>query len=257
MKKIIHLSDLHIGHEDCTSKFHSIVDNIILRMQPAEDYVVIVTGDIVENANHSGFTDDAVAAFGRLEDNGFQMLVIPGNHDYGTGILGNDKFVDIFKERFFGTTAIEYPKLDIIDGVAFIGLDSTAEELHWFDRILSQGELGREQLNRLGRLLDDKSIAHLQKVVYLHHHPFDFKPGMRLKDSDDLKPIIENRIEMILFGHYHADPSSPGKTYHGKWGIRRCYNAGSSTHKNDSVGFHRVIDLEFDDPAMDYDGGFI
>lgn len=101
MKKIIHLSDLHIGHEDCTSKFHSIVDNIILRMQPAEDYVVIVTGDIVENANHSGFTDDAVAAFGRLEDNGFQMLVIPGNHDYGTGILGNDKFIDIFKERFF------------------------------------------------------------------------------------------------------------------------------------------------------------
>lgn len=257
MKKIIHLSDLHIGHEDCTTKFNSIVDNIIRRMQPAEDHVVIVTGDIVENANRRDFTDDAVAAFRKLEDNGFKVLVVPGNHDYGTGVLGNDKFVEIFKERFYGTTAIDYPRLDIIDDVAFIGLDSTAAELHWFDRMLSQGELGGEQLERLKKLLDDKAIVNLQKVVYLHHHPFDFKPGMRLKDSDGLKPLIENRIDMILFGHYHADPSSPGKSYHGKWGIRRCYNAGSSTHKNGSVGFHRVIDLEFDDPAMDYDGCYI
>lgn len=257
MKKIIHLSDLHIGHEDCTSKFNAIADNIILRMQPAEDYVIIVTGDIVENANHSDFTDDAVAAFRRLEDNGFQMLVIPGNHDYGTGVLGSFRYYSIFKERYYGTIEIEYPKLDIIDGIAFIGLDSTEAELHWFDRILSQGELGRRQIEKLSQILDDEAIAPFQKVVYLHHHPFDFKPGMHLKDSDDLKPVIENRIDMILFGHYHADSSSPGKTYHGKWGIRRCYNAGSSTHKNDSVGFHRVIDLEFDDPAMDYDGCFI
>jgi len=257
VKKIIHLSDLHIGHEDCTSLFNTIADNIILRMEPADEYIIIVTGDIVDNANRTEFTDDAVAVFRRLEDNGFKMLVVPGNHDYGTGVFGNDKFVDIFKERFYGTTVIEYPKLDIIDGVAFIGLDSTAAELHWFDRILSQGELGREQLDRLGLLLEDEAIAHLQKVVYLHHHPFDFKPGMQLKDSDDLKQLIENRIDMILFGHYHADLSSPGKTYHGSWGIRRCYNAGSSTHKNESAGFHRVIYPAFDDPAMDYDGCFI
>ncbi len=135
--------------------------------------------------------------------------------------------------------------------MCLIGLDSTAAELHWFDRILSQGELGVDQLSRLSLLMDDPSISALLKVVYLHHHPFDFKPGMRLKDSDDLKPIIENRIDMVLFGPYHADPSSPGKAYHGNRGIRRCYNAGSSTHKNNSVGFHRVIDLEFDDPSMD------
>jgi 3',5'-cyclic AMP phosphodiesterase CpdA len=226
-------------------------------MQPAENYVIVITGDIVDNANHPEFAVDALTAFSRLADHGFKILAIPGNHDYGTGIFGNEKFVTIFKEKFYKNTEITYPKLDLIDDMAFIGLDSTAEELHWLDRILSQGELGKEQLGRLNSILEDPEMAPLQKVVYLHHHPFDFKPGMRLKDNDELKDVIENRVDILLFGHYHADPSSAGKVYNGKWGIRRCYNAGSSTHKNDSIGFHRVIDPDFDDPSMDFDGAFI
>jgi len=80
---------------------------------------------------------------------------------------------------------------------------------------------------------------------------------MQLKDGDRLKSIIENRVDMLLFGHYHKDSSSAGKIYHGKWGIPRCYNAGSSTHKNGNTGFQRVIDLSNPDPRMDYDGNFI
>jgi predicted phosphodiesterase len=96
-----------------------------------------------------------------------------------------------------------------------------------------------------------------KKVVYLHHHPFDFKLGMQLKDSSDLKVIIENKVDMILFGHYHVNPVSTGKIYNGVWGIPRCYNAGSSTHKNGNTGYQRVIDLSNADPRMDYDGNFI
>jgi len=46
----------------------------------------------------------------------------------------------------------------------------------------------------------------------MHHHPFDYKPGMQLKDSDELKTVIENRIDVLLFGHYHKDPASAGKS---------------------------------------------
>ena len=72
-----------------------------------------------------------------LKKNGFTVLVIPGNHDYGTGSLGDKKFVEPFKEKFYNSRGITYPKLDIIDEIAFMGLDSTAGELHWHDRILS------------------------------------------------------------------------------------------------------------------------
>jgi predicted MPP superfamily phosphohydrolase len=257
MKKIIHLSDLHVGHEECGDKFRALIDNITFLKQPANNYIIVISGDIVDNANHTEYVQESVDAIEQLKERGYMVLAIPGNHDYGTGVLGNRKFVGLFKKKYYKSREISYPKLDITDEIAFIGLDSTAEELHWLDRIFSEGELGSEQLKRLMKMLNEPEVASRKKVVYLHHHPFDFKPGMQLKDSNDLKDIIENKIDMLLFGHYHADPVSAGKIYNGAWGIRRCYNAGSSTHKNGNVGFQRVIDLSHDDPRMDYDGNFI
>jgi hypothetical protein len=193
----------------------------------------------------------------QFEERGYKLLIVPGNHDYGTGIEGDAKYIPLFKERFFGSKDISYPKLDIIDEIAFIGLDSMAEELHWFDRFFSEGELGKKQLERLKKILKMPEVASRKKVVYLHHHPFDFKLGMELKDRDDLKKVIENKVDMILFGHYHHDEASAGKIFNGVWGIRRCYNAGSSTHKNGNPGTQRIIDLSYYDPRMDYDGNFI
>jgi 3',5'-cyclic AMP phosphodiesterase CpdA len=257
MKKIIHLSDIHIGYDDCGEKFRTIIDNITLLKQPAANYIIIITGDLVENANHPELTDEAVDAVRQLEKNGYKVLVMPGNHDYGTGVRGDDKFVGIFKEKFFGDPGIKYPKLDIVEDIAFIGLDSTAEELHWYDSIFSEGELGKGQLKRLKKLLNQPEIAVLKKVVYLHHHPFDFKFGMQLKDRVGLKKTIENKVDVLLFGHFHNNSASAGKIFHGMWGINRCYNAGSSTHKDGNIGCHRVIDLSNPDPGTDYDGQFI
>ncbi len=257
MKRIIHLSDLHVGYAACSANFRAIINNITFLKQPAKNYIVLITGDIVDNANHSEYIDEAVDAIEQFEERGYKVLVVPGNHDYGTGVRGDKKFVDLFKERYFKSREISYPKLDIIDKIAFIGLDSTAEELHWHDRFFSEGELGKEQLKRLKKMLKKPEVDSRKKVVYLHHHPFDFKLGMQLKDNNDLRKIIEKKIDMLLFGHYHADPVSAGKIFHGAWGIVRCYNAGSSTHKNGDIGFQRIIDLSKANPRIDYDGNFI
>ncbi len=257
MKRIIHLSDLHVGHKECGTRFRTLINNITSLKQPSYNYIILITGDIVDNANHAEQADEALDGIRKLEESGYNVLVVPGNHDYGTGILGDEKFVGSFKKRYYGSRKISYPKLDIIDEIVFIGLDSTVEELHRIDRFLSEGELGEAQLRRLKRILNKPEVAGRRKVVYMHHHPFDFKIGMQLKDSEGLRSIIENRIDMLLFGHYHRDLSSAGKIYHGIWGIPRCYNAGSSTHKNGNTGFQRVIDLSNADPRMDYDGNFI
>ncbi|HBC77468.1 MAG TPA: hypothetical protein DCZ51_02495, partial [Bacteroidales bacterium] len=60
MEKIIHLSDLHVGHEDCGSKFRALIDNISFLKQPANNYIVVITGDIVENANHPEYIEEAL-----------------------------------------------------------------------------------------------------------------------------------------------------------------------------------------------------
>jgi 3',5'-cyclic AMP phosphodiesterase CpdA len=256
MKKIIHLSDIHIGHDDCGAKFQIIVNHIVDKMQPASDYIILITGDIVENAKHTEYIDESLGAIAQLEIHGYKVLVVPGNHDYGNGALGNRKYVSRFKKRYYENPKITYPKLDIIDEMAFLGLDSTAEELHWFDRFLSEGELGSRQMNRLMKMLSEPEVASRKKIVYLHHHPFDFKFAMQLKDNDKLQKAIENRLDLLLFGHYHNNSGSAGKIYNGTWGIPRCYNAGSSTHKNGNIGVHRIIDLS-QDPSMDYDAKFI
>lgn len=257
MKKIIHLSDLHVGHKECGDRFRLIIDGICKTCQPSPDYVVVITGDIADNAFHPEQHEEAFAGILKLEESGYRVLVVPGNHDYGTGIMGNRKFVRLFKEKFFRDRNISYPKVDLIDEFAFMGLDSTARELNWHDRFFSEGELGKAQLSRLERLLMKPEISSRRKIIYLHHHPFDFKLGMQLKDSEDLKAVIENRVAMLLFGHYHRDEESAVKIYHGTWGIPRCYNAGSSTKKNGETGFQWIINMEEEDPSADFNAKFI
>lgn len=256
MKKIIHLSDLHIGHEDCGKNFLKIINKISRTKKPAKNFLIVITGDLVDNANYTDFTDEAVKRIDCLKKRGYRVLMIPGNHDYGNGAAGKKEFVQIFKERFYGKQDISYPKVDIIGKTAFIGLDSTAEELHWYDRFFSEGELGKDQLERLRSILEEEKIKKRKKVIYLHHHPFDYKALMQLKDGKELKEVISGKVDAILFGHYHRDEDSAGKDYNGSWDIPRCYNAGSSTHKNGNAGTQRIIDLSAD-PGKDMDGKFI
>lgn len=247
MKKIIHLSDLHIGYQNCALQFNTLVDSIIFTKTPASDYVVVVTGDLVDDANVQSSYSQAKHYLDKLKQAGFTVLVVPGNHDYGTGMWASKEYVSVFKETFFNDVTVSYPKLDIIEDIAFIGLDSMAEELDWPDNLFAEGELGQSQLQRLKDLLNQPHVKEcVKKVVYLHHHPFDPQPFHQLKDSENLKQIIEGRIDALLFGHNHA-----GKVWNGIWHIPRCYDAGTATGKENGCICWRVIDLARD-PRLDY-----
>jgi len=253
MKKIIHFSDVHLGYEDLGRRFLCIMENVIFDKQPASDYVIVITGDLVDKAFDAANFEEMRLYVEKLRNAGFEVLVVPGNHDYGTGAFGSKPYVEHFKNVYFGEVGVRYPKLDIIDRVAFIGLDSMAEELDWYDRLFAQGELGKPQLERLDKLLGRQDVTNcVKRVVYLHHHPFDPEFLHQLKDWAELGKILQKRgnVDALLYGHNHE-----GKSRHGKWGIPRCYDAGSSTRKNGDVGFHRVIDLSRD-PRWDYDGNF-
>lgn len=253
MKKIIHLSDLHTGYGDLLTRFGDIVTRMIFHKTPAKNYIVVITGDLVDDATRDGSYEEVSAHIDRLKNAGFKVLLVPGNHDYGNGSFGHAEYVKKFKKHFFGKTNITYPKLDIIGNIAFIGLDSMAEELHWYDRLFSEGELGKKQLKRLADMLKDEKLKKSKyTVVYLHHHPFYPVILHQLKDSDALEKTLKGHsIDALLFGHNHH-----GKVWNGGWGIPRVYDAGSSTSKFGASHPHRIMDLS-KDPSTDYDAEFL
>ena len=185
VKRIIHLSDLHIGYPGLLDRFQHISNMILELKNPSRDYVIVITGDLVDNDDDSNY-EGACYYIQYLRDNGFTVLVAPGNHDYAKLFFHWKRNVKKFKKTYFGSTDVIYPKLDIVDygkgkddegydkKIAFMGLDSMAEELHVYDSLWANGELGDKQLERLERMLNKKAVEECKyKVIYLHHHPFD------------------------------------------------------------------------------------
>jgi predicted MPP superfamily phosphohydrolase len=271
MKKIIHLTDLHIGIPECTATFGKIVKNIKARMTPESDYVIVITGDIVDTVDDNLTTYiQAKKYFDDLESAGFTVLVVPGNHDYGSGNRQTKEFVGKFKEIFYSDSSVSYPKKDIIGEIAFIGLDSMQGEMEEEtfpytskNSIFAAGSLGKRQLENLRVMLEsDPDVTGAEKiVVYMHHRPFYFShlrsvlvpaTGMFLQDRKKLKRIIKGKIDLLLFGHRHKS-----KAYYGKWNLPRIYDGGTSTKKADKKNPppHMVIDPSVDQ-RNDIDGDF-
>jgi 3',5'-cyclic AMP phosphodiesterase CpdA len=259
--KVLHLSDIHIGYQDCTERFSVIIGNIIASLTPAWQFVIVVTGDIVDNGWRENQLDEAVMLLKRLEDAGFTVLMAPGNHDYGSGISPSDKVGRLFHEKFHDDPAPTYPLLGrsnrpgLIGNVAFIGLDSMEQEADDKNAMWgAQGRLGERQLERLDVLLGLGDVKNcFCRVLYLHHHPFDTNWTHALRDASSLQEVLarHGNVDVILFGHRHG-----GWKWHGAWGVLRCYDGGSATRKKDDPGYHRVLDLS-KPPAFDYDGDFL
>ncbi len=265
MKKILHMSDLHVGYKDFDQRFRRIAQAIIDKYKErASDFIIVITGDLANNANKIESFRKVKETLDVLNQAGFEhILVIPGNHDYGNGDISDKKFGPVFQRIFYGRQ-VEFPKLDIIDGIAFLGLNSMEEELHWYDRFWAEGDLGKKQLHRLEAMLQSPEVRSCEKrAVCLHHHPFKWRPFHELKDSRELKRVLTFAIEegisidALLFGHNHQ-----GKEHNGEWGIPRCYDAGTATLKPRPKYLHwvhwyqiqcstRVIDLANRDTAAD------
>lgn len=258
--KIIHLSDLHIGYPGCEDRFRVIVENIIVFCENTRDYVIIITGDIVDKGKKKEQLVIARAQIQLLENAGFMVLVVPGNHDYGSGIFPRKKFGRQFNNYFYGIPDIDYPILGhpkspgLINDIAFIGVDSMEAEVEERDYMFgAEGRIGETQLAELDELLKSDIVMNCKKrVVYLHHHPFKQRTSHGLHDVTELKRVLmtNGNIDCLLFGHNHD-----GFKWNEFWGIKRCYDAGSATSKKEKPGHHRIMDLS-KESVFDFDGDF-
>lgn len=225
--KIVHLSDTHVGVEDNLSRLNRIVDKIIDTQDPSNT-IVIHTGDLIESYGEV-LCSQGQGCLNRLTDNDFQVLLVPGNHDYGHGFMLSPSKAEAFREYFdleiFGSNPEGFPVINRIGDCMFIGLDSSACELGFFDRLFAEGNVGADQRADLSRALNSAINQGLKTVVYMHHHPFidgySVRPDIgdpeflhkivpwltrgfrRLKDAYSLIQVLRDKTDILLFGHHH------------------------------------------------------
>jgi 3',5'-cyclic AMP phosphodiesterase CpdA len=227
--KIIHLSYPHIGHGGKTEKAKQLLELIAERYKDENPRPVIVfTGDMV----HNGAIENYHAAqriFQNYWDD-YTFLCCPGNHDFrsrGLMSIPDPTRMQLFKECL--RQDVIFPAEKTIGDCHFIGINSMEGELSALDLAGADGEVGDDQLNALNAKIETirQEKPNDKIIVYLHHHPFYYHYFKRLKDADDLKEVIRERIDengkkikkadILLFGHKHDEKRFESKEQ--KYGI--------------------------------------
>ena len=171
------------------------------------------------------------------------VLMVPGNHDCGLGAFGSchspvarSNYLEYLgspsewcgsRVQWIGK-AVDGLDVWTDDSVVYCGLDSCKPK-SWWNPIITNGFISEELADNLKATLD----AHHAKtrVVFLHHHPFSQVPDfVALDGKERLLAALENRCELLLFGHRHHQ-----NTWEGESGIRLCIASRKSTDKKDGT----------------------
>ncbi|NVO06696.1 MAG: metallophosphoesterase, partial [Rhodoferax sp.] len=222
--KIIHLSDTHVGRDNNARRLQCLLDDIA-RLGAPQDFLILHTGDLNDRGSLDAMQQSR-AILDPLQEQGWRILLCPGNHDCGDALHVDPQCAAQFRDHFasylFGKQAKQYPVLTLTDDCALIGLDSNAGEMGWWERWAAEGNLGEAQIAALNTLLDRPEVQQRKVLVYLHHHPFfdafavradigdkgylahlfgwNTRRFRRLKDAYSLMQCLRDRIDILLFG---------------------------------------------------------
>lgn len=254
MKKIIHITDLHIGVAACTKAVADVVVRIIAHCTP-QTHLVVITGDLVDNAKKTNALKDAWNnTLAPLRNSGFTVVTVPGNHDFGGGAAVYPKLAGAFYD-IVGPKPIVDLQVVQDEGITFIGIDSQYERMHWtFGLPEEDGSIYSEKLVESDGLVGWVSKAQRDAlpgviaaargrgdkiVLHLHHDPLSERISMTLGNRQMLEPLVSGKIDGLLCGHTHK-----WDTHCGEWGIPHFYNGGSTGGKDqDAPSPVRIIDL--------------
>lgn len=191
-----------------------VVEQLVGDLRQRAPHHIAVTGDLC-NIGLPGEYEVALAwlqALGTAQ----QVSVVPGNHDiytrlrYGPGI---ELWRDYMRSDEYGaaccaaTTTPEtrgFPYVRRVGEVALIGVNSAVET----PPFVSAGEVGHQQREALGRVLDALRSSGLARVVMIHHPPLGIQapPRRGLTDAAAFEQVLARHgAELVLHGHNHRD----------------------------------------------------
>jgi len=207
MVKIIHISDLHFhASSEKNEETKLLLDKIRTKYfsdQSCNCYLLI-TGDITDDGRDAQ-QGQAFEALKHFKD---KLLLLPGNHDYGT--IGN--FYSPEKARLFDTNLLaklnvshqffnkEVCFKNLAPSLNFIGLNSVSQTSTLLD--FACGEIGIEQRSKFSEIIT--ALKNSTNIVGLHHRPGSFwgEPVLGLKDSSEFMDIVfSNNVNVLAFGH--------------------------------------------------------
>lgn len=163
---------------------------------------VVVTGDLTNLALEPEF--DLVQRTLRAAP--VPATIIPGNHDtYTRGSVRAGRFESFLSEFMDGERVgrAAYPFVQRHGDLAIIGVSTAIASLPLY----AVGQVGADQLARLGKLLQATAAEGLRRVVLIHHPVVDGVAGARhdlVDRSGFARVIAEHGAELVLHGHEHV-----------------------------------------------------
>lgn len=205
--KIVHLSDLHIGRGSNFDNTRILLKGIVKRYErKKEKPAILITGDITDDGRREQYEMARDLLDNEIPQKAYPVFLCPGNHDFGwNGVMAKAENIERYQKYL--SPDVNFPVLTTIGNCHFIGLDSMEDERDGLDRFGAEGEIGERQLCVLNYQIETiRETSPKDKIiVYLHHHPFYYNFFLRLKDADNLKEVVRDRIDVLLFGHKHVE----------------------------------------------------
>lgn len=241
---LFHLSDLHFGTKKADRnelRLKQLLKSQLSVLTDEDTVSFVITGDVVQSPNISNQKDfDSFAEFleGRTGETPIRVL---GNHDINTNglaILGSN-------QRVTSLTS-EYPRYEILEDPKVILLLFNSN----ISGPLGKGEIGQDQMAKMGNQLDNlQNLGDYTLVAVMHHHlrtlpkpgyydriwferfiPSDFvEEFLTLDDAAIFEEWLRKRnVSIVLHGHKHIQYV---KEYDGLWVISCGSSTGQITHK--------------------------
>lgn len=168
-KKVVHISDIHLGHIFDHKTLKKVVDKINVENPSA----VFITGDLFDGM--SGELNDHVAPLDDIKTK-YGTFFVTGNHEVYFGVKEVRKILDKTKLRVMSDEIIN------LDGLKILGLEYSD---HW-------------ESNDLANFIIEKfAINHNEPSVLLYHSPVQ------------VEQIKKTGISLQLSGHTHRGQMLP------------------------------------------------
>jgi 3',5'-cyclic AMP phosphodiesterase CpdA len=256
-KKILLLSDIHIGHKQSDYNHAKKIFEKIAQSHPGVP--TIITGDLTDSATLGQFKKMRALLDILAKTN--PVLSVPGNHDYAwkgnicwpkrwqywEDYLGKPLGWPGRKPVKWMTDKID-PKVDGLgiwkDGpCVYFGIDSGDPN---DKQVTARGYISKGLASALETSL--KSNKGKTRIAFLHHHPFDWGVFTKLDGSKRLLKALKNNCELTLFGHKHK---------FGIWNNKKGVDLIVSSHKTTDkkhvgggIGYSLFINIiEIDNPG--------
>lgn len=189
-----------------------VVDRLMADLMTQRPDHIAVTGDLV----NLGLPGEQAAALEWLRSVGSpdRVTVVPGNHDIYVRMRrdpGTARWQDYMRANAegagYGESGHLFPFVRRFGQIALIGVNSAIPTLP----VLARGRVGRDQLQRLGRILDALGREGLMRIVLIHYPPLPGQsaPSRKLLDAAAMQEILsEHGAELVLHGHNHTNTTA-------------------------------------------------